>query len=42
MKATKFIRKTILFLLFFVAAIIYLWAKLPQLDFNNVYDETDL
>lgn len=42
MSVMKFIGKMILFLLLFVVVIIYLRAKLPQLEFNSAYDETDL
>jgi hypothetical protein len=42
MSVMKFTGKMILFLLLFVVAMIYVSAKLPQLDFNSAYDETDL
>ena len=38
----KLIGKITLFVLLFVPAVIFIGVKLPQLDFNSVYDETDL
>ena len=42
MNLKKLNRKTALFLLLVTAVIVYQRAKLPQLDFNKVYDETVL